>query len=193
MLHLRLAASVALLSCISCLSPAEAASYPSQSVGHFGPVLELDADFGGDNVARVFYANGSTQDIKAGQGIAPAVGLHYQLATAPLDLAITAGYKYVTTRAANADIYIDRIEIKALGTYELPGYFWIDAGPVWHSGVSFHGGGYVPGFSFNDAAGATVGFGWRWVGIAYTHIRYNSAVTGSVDASNVGVTLAWRF
>lgn len=193
MLCLRLAASVVLLSSILYTRPTEAAGYPAQSPGHFGPVLELDADFGGDDVARVFYTNGSTQDIKAGQGIAPAVGLHYQLAASPVDFAVTVGYKYVTTRASNVDIHIDRVEIKALGTYELPGHFWIDAGPVWHTGVRFHGGGYVPDVSFNDAAGATIGFGWRWIGVAYTHIRYDSAVTGSVDASNVGLTVAWKF
>jgi len=173
--------------------PAKAAAYPSQPHGHFGPVLELDADFGGDNVARVFYTDGSTQDIKAGQGVTPAAGMHYQLAAAPVDFAVMVGYKFVTTRASNADIHIDRVEVKALGTYELPKHFWLDAGPVWHTGIRFHGGGYIPDFSFNDATGATVGFGWRWIGIAYTHIRYSSAITGDVDASNIGLTLAYEF
>lgn len=193
MLRLRLMGPVVLLSCVLCTRAAEAAGYPAQARAHLGPVLELDADFGGDDVARVFYTDGSTQNIKAGQGIAPAVGLHYQLDAAPVDFALTVGYKYVTTRADNVDIHIDRVEIKALGTYELPRYFWIDAGPVWHTGVRFHGGGYIPDFSFNDAVGATVGFGWRWVGIAYTHIRYDSDLTGSIDASNVGLTVAWKF
>ena len=172
--------------------PAEAATRSSPQ-GHFGPVLELDADFGGDNVARVFYTDGSTQDIKAGRGVVPAVGVHYHLASAPVDFVLTAGYKFVTTRADNADIHIDRVEIKALGTYELPRNFWIDAGPVWHTGIRFHGGGFIPDFSFNDAVGAAVGFGWRWIGIAYTDIHYSSPVTGDVDASNAGITLAYEF
>lgn len=172
--------------------PAKAATYSSQPQAHFGPVLEFDADFGGDNVARVFYVDGSTQDIKAGQGITPAAGLHYQLAAEPLDLAVMVGYKFVTTRASNVDVHIDRVEIKALGTYELPRHFWLDAGPVWHTGIKFHGGGYVPDFSFNDAIGVTAGFGWRWFGVAYTHIRYDSDITGSLDASNVGLTVAWK-
>ena len=172
--------------------PAAAATHPTQQ-GHFGAVLELDGDFGGDNVARVFYTDGSTQDVKAGQGVAAAVGVHYQLASSPVDFAVTAGYKYVTTRADNADIHIDRVEIKALGTYELPRHFWIDAGPVWHTGIRFHGGGFIPDFSFDDAVGGSVGFGWRWIGVAYTDIHYSSALTGNVDASNVGITLEYEF
>lgn len=105
--------------------------------------MTFDADFGGDNIVRVFYTDGSTQDIKAGQGITPAVGLHYQLADSPLDFAVTAGYKFVTTRASNADIHLDRVEFKALGTYELPGHFWADTGPVWDTAINFQGDGYV--------------------------------------------------
>lgn len=174
-------------------SPAKAADYSSQPRGHLGAVLELDGDFGGDNIASVLFTDGSTEDIKAGQGIAGAVGLHYQLAALPLDIAVTAGYKYVTTRASNANIFLDRVEIKAVGAYELPGHWWVDAGPVWHAGTRLHGDGYLPDVSFDDAVGATVGLGWRWIGVAYTNIHYNSAITGSLDASNVGVTLAWKF
>lgn len=173
--------------------PAKAATDSPRQQGHLGAVLELDGDFGGDDIARVFYTNGDTQTIKAGQGIAAAAGLHYQLATLPLDFEVTAGYKYVTTRASNANIYLDRIEIKAVGTYEFPNHCWVDAGPVLHADTSLHGAGYLPNVSFDDAVGGTVGIGWRWIGIAYTDIHYSSPLTGSVDASNVGVTLAWKF
>ena len=173
--------------------PARAATDSFRQHGHLGAVLELEGDFGGDNIARVFFTDGSTQSIKAGQGIAGAVGLHYQLATLPFDFAVMAGYKYETTRASNADIYLDRVEIKAVGTYELPNHCWLDAGPVWDTGTRLHGAGYLPNVSFDDAIGATVGVGWRWIGIAYTNIHYSSAITGNVDASNVGVTLAWKF
>lgn len=50
-----------------------------------------------------------------------------------------------------------------------------------------------PDASFDDAVGGTAGADWRWIGIAYTNIHYSSALTGDVDASNVGVTLAWKF
>jgi len=42
-------------------------------------------------------------------------------------------------------------------------------------------------------AGSTVGFGWRWIGVSYTNIRYTSPVTGGLDGSSGGITFAWKF
>ena len=33
---------------------------------HFGVVLEADAEFGGDNIAKAYFTNGQSQDIRAG-------------------------------------------------------------------------------------------------------------------------------
>jgi hypothetical protein len=38
-----------------------------------------------------------------------------------------------------------------------------------------------------------VGFGWRWIGVSYTGIKYRGPFFGSVDASNGGITFAWKF
>ena len=163
------------------------------SAGHFGPVLELSGEFGGDNVAEVFYTNGSSQHIKAGQGVTVAAGLHYQPLTFPVDFTATVGYKFVRTEAYNTDLGMDRVVLKLTGTYMLPQYFWVDAGPVWHTDVHLNGDGYIPDVDFDQAVGAEIGFGWRWIGVTYTDIHYNSPQTGRVDGSNVGVTFIWKF
>jgi hypothetical protein len=160
---------------------------------HFGVVLEADGEFGGDNLAQVYYTNGVTQDIRAGQGVTLAAGVHYQPAAFPVDFTATVGYKFVRTEAYNTDLGVNRVVVKVTGAYLLPHNFWVDAGPVWHTAVKFNGDGYVPDISFNDAVGGTVGFGWRWFGIEYTSIRYTSSITGGVDASSVGATFAWKF
>jgi len=164
-----------------------------QPGSHFGLVLEAAAEFGGDNVVKVFYTNGDTQDIRAGQGVTLSGGLHYRLAQLPLDIAATVGYKFVRTGDFNTDLGIDRVVFKVTGTYELPRHFWIDAGPVWHTAVKLNGDGYVPDVSFDDAIGVTAGFGWRWFGVTYTAITYKSPLTRNVDANNVGVTATWKF
>lgn len=46
MLRLTRAIGLILLTAATGVLPARAATYPSQPHGHFGPVLELDADFG---------------------------------------------------------------------------------------------------------------------------------------------------
>ena len=164
-----------------------------QPNSRFGPVLEAAAEFGGDNVVKVFYTNGDTQDIRAGQGVTLSGGLHYQLAQLPLDIAATVGYKFVTTSDYHTDLGIHRVVLKLTGTYELPRHFWLDAGPVWHTAVKVSGDGYLPDINLNDAVGVTVGAGWRWFGVTYTAIRYTSPVTNGVNADNVGVTATWKF
>jgi hypothetical protein len=163
------------------------------SAGHFGPVLEVSGEFGGDNVAEVFYRDGTSQNIKAGQGVTVAAGLHYQPPTFPIDFAATAGYKLVRTEAYDTDLGMDRVVIKLTGTYMLPNHFWVDAGPVWHTDVHLNGAGYIPDVDFDQAVGVTVGVGWRWLGLTYTNIHYSSPVTGTVDGSNGGVTFIWKF
>jgi hypothetical protein len=165
----------------------------SPGPGHFGFVLETAAEFGGDDVVKVFYDNGDTQDLRAGQGVTLAAGVHYQPASLPVDFAATVGYKFVRTRDFNSDLGINRIVFKLTGTYALPNHFWVDAGPVLHTSTKVSGAGFIPDINFDDSVGVTLGAGWRWFGISYTNIRYSSAVTGSVDASNVGVTFTWKF
>jgi len=175
------------------LSPCALAQGLPSPNSRFGPVLEAAAEFGGDNVVKVFYTNGDTQDLRAGQGVTVSAGLHYLLPVAPVDIAATVGYKFVTTSDYHTDLGIHRVVLKLTGTYELPRHFWLDAGPVWHTAVKVSGDGYLPDINFNDAVGVTVGAGWRWFGVTYTAIRYTSPITNGVNADNVGVTATWKF
>lgn len=161
--------------------------------GHFGAVLEAAGEFGGDDVVRVFYTNGDTQDLRAGQGLTVSAGVHYEPVSFPIDFAATVGYKFVRTRDFNSDLGINRIVLKFTGTYALPNHFWVDAGPVLHTSTKVNGDGFIPDINFDDAVGVTIGAGWYWFGISYTNIHYSSAVTGNVDASNVGITATWKF
>ena len=115
---------------------AQAQGYPQpNAAGHFGPVAEVAAEFGGDDAIEVFYRNGDRQTIRAGQGVTLSGGVHYQLPSAPLDIAATVGYKFVRTSDYHTDLGIYRVVFKLTGTYELPRNFWVDAGPVWHTAV----------------------------------------------------------
>ena len=189
----RLAAIGALAGITVAASGVAHAATDGQNRDQLGLVLEADAEFGGDNVVKVFFTNGDTQNIKAGQGLTLAAGAHYQPAAFPIDFAATVGYKFVTTAADNTDLRIERVVIKVTGTYALPHNLWADAGPVWHVGTKLKGDGFVPNIDFGDALGATVGFGWRWIGISYTNIHYSGPFTGRIDGSNVGVNLIYKF
>jgi hypothetical protein len=175
------------------LSPRSEAQGYSPNSGRLGFVAETAAEFGGDNVVQVFYTNGDTQNIHAGQGVTLSIGAHYQPASIPIDFAATVGYKLVGTSDYHTNLGIYRVVLKFTGTYALPNHFWIDAGPVLHLGTRLQGDGYVPDVDFDDSVGVTVGAGWRWFGLTYTNIHYNSVVTGRVDASNAGMTFTWKF
>jgi hypothetical protein len=161
--------------------------------GHFGVVLESAAEFGGDNLVDVFYRHGGTQHIKAGDGVTLGGGVHYRPEALPIDFAATVGYKFIRTSSFNTDLGVDRVVIKLTGTVPLANHFWVTAGPVWHTGTRLNGDGYVQNVDFNDAVGGMVGFGWRWIGVSYTTIKYRGPFSGSVDASNGGITFGWKF
>jgi hypothetical protein len=161
--------------------------------GHFGFVLDGAAEFGGDNLIDVFYRHGRTQHIKAGDGVTLGGGIHYRPVSLPVDFAAIVGYKFVRTSSYDTDLGINRVVIKLTGTVPLPNHFWVTAGPVWHTGTSLNGDGYVEDVDFDDAVGGMVGFGWRWIGVSYTNIKYRGPFSGSVDASNGGITFAWKF
>jgi hypothetical protein len=161
--------------------------------GHFGVVLESAAEFGGDNLVDVYFRHGGTQHITAGNGVTLGGGIHYRPVSLPIDFAATVGYKFVRTSAYNTDLGVNRAVIKLTGTFALGNHFWMTAGPVWHTAIRLNGDGYIPDVNFDDAVGGMVGFGWRWIGVSYTNIKYRGPFFGSVDASNGGISFAWKF
>jgi hypothetical protein len=161
--------------------------------GHFGVVLDTAAEFGGDDLFKVFYRHGGTQHITAGQGVTLGGGIHYRPDALPIDFAATVGYKFVRTAGFDTDLGVNRVVIKLTGTVPLGNHFWVTAGPVWHTGTRVNGGGFFQDVNFDDAVGGMVGFGWRWIGVSYTNIKYRNPFFGSYDASNGGITFAWKF
>jgi hypothetical protein len=164
---------------------------PAPRTDHLGFVADFTLEFGGDKIATVVFTDGSTQSVNAGQGGTLSLGAHYRPAELPIDLVGTVGYKFVTTKASNADIGVTRFVVQALGLYDPVGEFWIGGGPVLHLGTTFSGGGLVDDVNFDPSLGLTVQAGWRWIGLDYTLMTYK--VNGiSVDASAFGFSLRWR-
>ena len=81
--------------------------------GGLGPrggfLAQMDADFGGDKVATVFFEDDSNQDITAGQGLALSVGGYFRpVADSRFEIEASLGYKYATTQTSNADVHLSR-------------------------------------------------------------------------------------
>ncbi len=171
--------------------PTPGAAPAAPPSGHLGWVGELALEFGGDNVAKVYFVGGGSQDVRAGQGGTLALGGHYRPASAPFDLVATIGYKFVTTAASNSDIGITRFVVQLVGLYDPVGEWWIGGGPVLHTGTKFDGGGLVSDVRFDPSVGLTLQAGWRWIGLTGTLMTYQAG-GASVSASAIGLSLRWR-
>jgi len=158
-----------------------------------GFVFEADLEYGGDDLATISFIDGSSQDIMAGQGLTLALGGHYRAVGSPLSLRGTVGYKYVTTKATNADISVGRTVIEVVGNYLWPTDWWVGAGVTHHSSIKFDADGFGSDVSFDDATGPTVEVGWRWIALSYTQLEYQDRFGNDWDASSVGLTLTSKF
>jgi hypothetical protein len=164
----------------------------SQNSG-LGFVVSGAGEFGGDKVATVVYTDNSTQSVNAGQGLTLSVGGHYKFSSIPLDIMATAGYKYVTTRASNANIYISRVVPALQVSYWFTDSWWVGLGPTWHTNNEFRGGQIATNLKFDTAMGATLQGGWKFVALSYTNIKYKDQYGFKYDASNFGIALIGRF
>ncbi|MFC4310784.1 hypothetical protein ACFPN2_16945 [Steroidobacter flavus] len=173
---------------LGCLSQAHAADYTG-----FGFVFEGDLEYGGDDIATLSFVDGSSQDIKAGQGVSLALGGHYRAGDSPFSVRGTIGYKYVTTKASNADISIGRTVFELVGNYLISDSWWVGAGITHQTGIKFDGDGWTPDIDFDDATGPTIEVGWRWFALSYTNLKYKGEFQGDIDASSFGLTAVSKF
>jgi hypothetical protein len=159
-----------------------------------GFTFEADLEYGGDDLATVNFTDGSSQHVKAGQGVTLALGGHYRASEAsPYSVRATVGYKFVTTAAENADIGVERTVFEVVGNHLWPSGFWLGGGLTHHSGVRFKGDGFGPDVDFDDATGLTAEFGWKWIALSYTKIDYKDEFGGKWDGSSLGLTLTSKF
>jgi hypothetical protein len=156
--------------------------------------LQADLDFGGDDLATVSFTDGSTQEVAAGQGITFAAGGYfYPMESSAFSLRGTVGYKFVTTAADNADIGVSRVVLQLMGDYALTNDWHAGLGLVRHSGTKLDGDGFFDDVKFDDSTGFAVEVGWRWAALRYTDIKYTDELGFDWDASNVGVSFAFKF
>lgn len=160
--------------------------------GHLGWTVRADLEGGGDTVGTVFFTDGSTQSIKTGQGVGLSVGGHYRPEASKFDFSGAVGFKYVTTKADNANINLNRAVVDLRADYYLTDDWWIGAGPVFHSSIKLDADGYGPNQNFGSATGVAALVAWKFVALKYTAITYKS-LGQKYDASSVGLSFIGKF
>ena len=160
------------------------------SVPRAGFVVDLAAEFGGDDLVTVVLDNNDSEDITAGDGFVLGAG-GYLLLRENFGVQGTLSYKVNETSANNSDLGLERwiVDVSAIGLVD---NFQFLAGVVHHMNVDFDGDGFLQDFSFDDATGLKVEVGYSWFALSYTNIEYE--VNGfTFDASNVGLRLRGGF
>ena len=157
-------------------------------------VLEGAVEYGGDRFGETVFEDGSTQTMRTGQGGTGAVGVEVRPQRgSPLAARATAGVKFVTTAAGNADIVLTRIPVEVVGSYRLHRDVWAGLGYVGHYRIRFDGDDVAPDVAFDPAHGGTVELGWRFAALTYTVLSYTDEFGNDYDASSVGVALRATF
>jgi hypothetical protein len=169
---------------------------PARSTAGSGPTLgfalDLGFEFGGDDFLEVYFTNGGSQKLRAGQGGTLAVGgILRPSAASPLSLRGTVGFKFVTTAADNANIMFTRIPVELVGSYSFPNAVRVGAGVVHHANNKFNGDGFVDDATFSPATGFTAELGYKAFAVTYTALNYKVKGGDPFNGGSIGAQLLW--
>lgn len=165
-------------------------------------VIGLGYDFGGEELGKLYFADGSSAAVKANNGVAINAGAILANGNSPFSTQVTLGYKYGGQRGANGDVTWSAIPLDVIEYYRLND---LRMG----LGLSYQvrpqlsvnlPSGYTD--KYDNAFGLIVQFGWAPVGahysfdLRYTSVKYQlSDVPGApmVDGSGAGLYTSIRF
>jgi hypothetical protein len=148
-------------------------------------------EFGGDEVAKVYFTNGDDQTVKAGQGGSAFIGGQYKFPKLPaLLLRSHIGIKYVTTKAENAHIRLRRFPIHLTANWMITEKIRIGAGFVTHQSIRFKADNIGKDITFNSANGPIFEIAYSHFGLTYTHMKYKDNLAVSYAANCIGLTIS---
>lgn len=148
-------------------------------------------EFGGDPVAEVYFTDGNTQSVKAGQGVSLAVGGQLQLPQAEkLLLRATVGYKYVTTAANNAHIRLTRLPINLTANWMALRNFRLAAGLANQQNIQFKSDGMGRDVELTSSTGPLFEVAYHGLGLTYTALKYKDQESLSYSANAFGISFS---
>lgn len=157
-------------------------------------LVDGGVEYGGDEIMKVFFTNGGDQTIRAGQGGYLAIGGQLQLSSIKnVILRTSIGFKYNTTAADNANIRLTRIPVTVIPYLLLKNDFRIGLGVTKHQSINFKGDGFVHDIKFTSSLAPRFEFGYKWIAITYTPIKYKAETGKELSASSFGISLSHAF
>jgi len=157
-------------------------------------LLEGGIEYGGDEILKVFFTNGGDQTMRAGQGGYIAAGGQFEFSGIKnFMLRTSISIKYNSTAADNANIRFTRIPITLMPHLLLKNNFRVGLGITTHQSINFKGDGFVDDIKFTSSIAPRFEFGYKWIAITYTPIKYKAETGESLSASAFGVSLSHAF
>lgn len=155
-------------------------------------LVEAGVEYGGDKLLEVLFTNGNTQTMRAGQGGYIALGGELAFEKVKnLMFRATIGLKYNTTAADNANIRLVRFPINVLAYWKIKQDFRFGTGITTHQGIRLKGDDFFPDTNLKSNLGVRFEFGYKWIAITYTTIRYRDKSEQSFSASSIGAALSF--
>lgn len=155
-------------------------------------VLGTNLELGGDRVAEIYFTNGNTQSVRAGQGGHFYVGGQYRFPSAEkFGIRGTVGIKYVTTAADNAHIRLTRIPFQFTANVFPVGKLRVAVGLSMHTGIRYKADGIMENLTFKGATGPVIEIAYGGIGLTYTAMKYTNNEYGDVYSANAfGLSLS---
>jgi hypothetical protein len=151
-------------------------------------------EFGGDNLAEVYFTDGSVQKMNSAQGGTLFAGGQLRLnQSEKLFLRGSVGIKYLTTKADNAHIRLTRIPLQLSLNY-VPAKKWRFAtGIVSHQAINLNFDGLGQNAKFTSTPGLQLEAGYGLFALSYTLMTYKDANNAAYRANAIGVTISGVF
>jgi len=151
-------------------------------------------EFGGDDVAEIYFTDGSTQKMNAGQGGTLFAGGQVRLTKSEkLFLRGSAGIKYLTTKADNVHVRLTRIPLQLSLNYMPAKKFRLATGIVTHQAINLKFDGIGDDAKFKSSPGLQFEAGYGLFALSYTVMKYKNSNNESYNANAIGLTISGVF
>lgn len=160
-------------------------------------------EFGGDELATVYFDDGDDETTRAGEGIYVSIGGGIDHSPT-WQSHLTVGYKFGGSEGDNGDLELTSFPFELMTYHRAPTGNWrAGAGVVYVSDMSLESSGVIDGIDvdFEDAMGYVIEANWyfrnyqmMYWGVRGTIIEYETEETGSkVDGNNLGLLFGVSF
>jgi hypothetical protein len=179
-----------------------AAAFPlAAAAAEVRPIVKAGYDFGGETLVTVFFTDGSSERIKANEGLYLGGGAVFASESGSMEFHLTLAYKMEMVDGRNGDAEWTRIPLEALAFYRFP-KARVGGGLAYHLSPSLEGSGTISALDidFKDALGVVLQADYRFTdrlaaGLRYTMMEYEAKApfSGKAKTDGVGITFSYAF